>query len=651
MTRHTACTTRRALLTGATALGAALAPSIVTAAPSSGGALPPPVVQEVEIAGSYGVPADAAMVAVNVTAVNTGGPGYLAVYACDADRPETSNVNYFADQVVPNLALSALSADGTICIATAALTDVVVDVIGYVPDGSAITPLATPERFLDSREPGGTPSPVPAGSTTPVQITGTAGIPDSATLVMANVTAVGGAAAGYLAAHPCGTSTDGSSVNHLPGEVNANLVVSALDTDGRLCIDNLAPVDVIVDVVAWAGEGVTTLPTPERVLDTRTTGVTPQADDIVRVDLSDDGVPDGATAAIYNLTATNTAGPGYMTSFPCDETRPLASNLNHGTADTTANATITKLTAAGEICIYHLVAADLIVDLIGYTTGTDHYVALRPARALDTRRGWKPECDLMIVYEGPVNQAGRWGALRRNAPDSEVVWLDTPPTANYGPQIAPGCDAGYTIDVNGGVWEVPLDGSDATLRNTLTGDFGVVSVFPLADGRVWATKIVAESSRYQLLDALTGSTVLEFDVSGGNPGFSLTADGGLLGYWSDTFKLVDTATGDVVAERADLPGARVSPDGRYYSYAYVHQQRVYCDVAALDGTVVHSVIYPRIVGEAVRSSDPCEWASRGVLWYRDPSVETVRSAQLFGIESELLVTRDNDRIWSVTDYR
>lgn len=650
MTRHTAGTRRRALLTGATAFGAALAPSVADAGPSSG-ALPPPAVQEVEIAGSYGVPDDAAMVAVNLTAVETGGPGYLAVDACDDDQPETSNVNYFADQVVPNLALSALSADGTICIATAALTDVVVDVIGYVPAGSAITPLATPARFLDSREPGGTPSPVPAGSTTTVQITGIAGIPDTATLVMANITAVGGAAPGYLAAHACGTSTDGSSVNHLPGEVNANLVVSAIDGDGRLCIDNLAPVDVIVDVVAWAADGVTTLPTPERVLDTRTSGVTPVADDIVRVDLTDDGVPAGATAAVYNLTSTNTAGPGYMTSFPCDETRPLASNLNHAVADTAANATITKLSAAGEICIYHLVAADLIVDLIGYITGTDHYVALRPARALDTRRGWKPECDLMIVYEGPVGQAGRWGALRRNAPDGEVVWLDTPPSANYGPRVAPGCESGFTIDVNGGVWEVPLDGSDATLRNTLTGDFGVVSVFPLADGRVWATKIVAETSRYLLLDALTGSTILEFDVSGGNPGFSLSADGRLLAYWSDTFKVVDTATGDVVAERADLPGGRLSPDGRYYSYAFVHEQRVYCDVATLDGEVVHSVIYPRMVGLLVRSSDPCEWASSGVLWFRDPSVETVRRVELFGLESEMFVTRENGRLWSVTDYR
>lgn len=641
--------TRVALVAAGVVLASSVASAPVAAGPPSGGALPAPAVQEIEIAGKYGVPADALMVAVNVTAVNTSTPGYLAVHACDTDAPGTSNVNYATDQAVPNLALSALSADGTVCVSTSALTDLVVDVIGYVPAGSAITPLAAPERFLDSRDPGGAASPLAAGASTEVQITGRAGIPDTATVVMANVTAVAGSAPGYLTVAPCGTTPDTSSVNHLPGEVNANLVVSALDADGRVCIENLAPVDVVVDVVAWANDGITTLPTPERIVDTRTSGLTAGDRDVLRVDLvGDHGVPADATAAVYNLTATRTTGPGYLTSYPCDVERPVASNLNHTTGDTAANATITKLSAAGELCFFTLVATDVIVDLIGWTTGTDHYVAITPTRALDTRRGWRPECDLMIVVDG---EGPRWGALRRGRPDSEVVWLDVPSMSNSGPTMAPGCDFGYSVDLLGQAWEIPLNGDDATKLGDVTADVGLTVVFPLADGRVLATTPVAATSRYRLFDIRTDATLLEFDVAGGAPGFSVSADGSLLGYWSNTFRVVDVATGDIVAERADLPAARLSPDGRYYSYAFVDDGRAYCEVATLSGRRVHQVLYPSVITTAWNSPDPCAWASTGVLYFTDIFLNVVYRATLFGSTSPIFEIRTDERIWSLTGYR
>jgi hypothetical protein len=606
MTTHMPGVGRRFLVTAALATSATLVPAAVTVAAPSGGALPPPVVQQVEIAGSYGVPDDAEMVAVNLTAVNTGDPGYLAVYACDDDRPETSNVNYLADQVVPNLALSALSADGTICIATIALTDVIVDVIGYVPAGSAITALATPRRFLDTREPGGAPSPVPAESTTAVQITGTAGIPDTARMVMANLTAVGGAEPGYLAAHPCGTATDGSSVNHLPGEVNANLVISALDADGRLCIDNLAPVDVIVDVVAWADEGITTLTAPERILDTRT-GTTPPAGGSVRIDLTDQGVPAGATAAVYNLTATNTTAPGYLTSFPCDAARPLASNLNHGTNDTTANATITKLSAAGELCIYHLVSTDLIVDLIGYTTGTDHYVAITPARALDTRRGWDVECGVLLVIDDS-------SSVVAIDPGGQRTALDAPDTANGKAAIAPDCSNAYAVDGNGLAWRVPLDGSTAESLEQ-TGLYPVYTTpFPLDDGRVLAAGLDAGGTEYRVVDIETGEVLTRFPNRGGlSPDFSMTSDGSLIGWWDLSFRIAEVATGDVVFESDRLPKAVVSPDGRYVAYSFVLDQRAVYEVATLDGVVVHRWSPPELLSPGTIDLFSHRWVAPGVI--------------------------------------
>jgi hypothetical protein len=87
-------------------------------------------VKEIQVTGRGGVPADAAAVLLNVTAVRPDATGYLTVYACDDPRPLASNVNYFAGGIEPNAVLAKLSATGTVCIYTFAATELVVDVNG-----------------------------------------------------------------------------------------------------------------------------------------------------------------------------------------------------------------------------------------------------------------------------------------------------------------------------------------------------------------------------------------------------------------------------------------------------------------------------------------------------------------------------------------
>ena len=97
-------------------------------------------------------------------------------------------------------------------------------------------------------------------------------------------------------------------------------------------------------------------------------------------------VPDDATAAVYNLTSDGATGPGYATSFPCDVAQPLVSNLNFRAGRPAANATITGLAADGTVCVFNSASTHLIVDLIGYTRGTAHYVPVTPvARPRHTR--------------------------------------------------------------------------------------------------------------------------------------------------------------------------------------------------------------------------------------------------------------------------
>jgi hypothetical protein len=90
-----------------------------------------------QISGSTqaGIPASGVVgVVANVTATNTTVPGFLTVYPAGGALPDTSSLNFVADQSVPNLAMSKLSADGKVAVynfSPGGTTDVIVDVVGY----------------------------------------------------------------------------------------------------------------------------------------------------------------------------------------------------------------------------------------------------------------------------------------------------------------------------------------------------------------------------------------------------------------------------------------------------------------------------------------------------------------------------------------
>jgi hypothetical protein len=94
--------------------------------------LPDGVELAVQITGAGVVPAGATAVALNVTAADPLGDGYVKVYPCGAGNPLVSNVNYRAHQVAAaNLAVVKLPADGRVCFSSYAPTDLVVDLAGW----------------------------------------------------------------------------------------------------------------------------------------------------------------------------------------------------------------------------------------------------------------------------------------------------------------------------------------------------------------------------------------------------------------------------------------------------------------------------------------------------------------------------------------
>jgi len=79
-------------------------------------------------------------------------------------------------------------------------------------------------------------------------------------------------------------------------------------------------------------------------------------------------VPPGATAAIITLTATETGGPGYLTTFSNASPLPATSNLNWvNSGDTVAVTTQVAVDAAGRIKVAAGPASThFVVDVIGY---------------------------------------------------------------------------------------------------------------------------------------------------------------------------------------------------------------------------------------------------------------------------------------------
>lgn len=134
---------------------------------------------------------------------------------------------------------------------------------------------------------------------------------------------------------------------------------------------------------------------PARVLDTRDgtggKGTAFGPGETARLDLSRT-VPAGASAVVLNLTATGQTEQTFVTAYPGDQPRPLASNLNPrpGIDAVPAMAT-TPLAPDRTVNLYNNSGSvHLVADVVGYydapgAAGGALYTPLDPTRVLDTR--------------------------------------------------------------------------------------------------------------------------------------------------------------------------------------------------------------------------------------------------------------------------
>lgn len=340
---------------------------------------------ELVVAGRGSVPADAAAVVLNVTAVDTRAAGYLTVFPCGSARPNASSVNFDAGQVVPNAVVTKLGPSGSVCLFAQSSTDVIVDVNGWFGAGQTYSPLE-PARLLETR-PGlqtidGQFQGIGArtgGTTLELVATGRGGVPADAAAVVLNVTAVGAQADGFLTLHPCGSALpNASNLNFVSGQTVSNAVIARVGAGGKVCVYSPSALDLVVDVTGYFSSASSfSSIVPSRLLETRTglatvdgryngVGALPPGT-VTALTVAGRGVvPATASAAVLNVTAVGARAAGYITVFPCGTTMPTASNLNHMSGQTVPNAVVAKIGQNGQVCIFNQSATDLVVDVNGW---------------------------------------------------------------------------------------------------------------------------------------------------------------------------------------------------------------------------------------------------------------------------------------------
>ncbi|KQR16680.1 S8 family serine peptidase [Cellulomonas sp. Leaf334] len=274
--------------------------------------------------------------------------------------------------------------------------------------GDRFTPLE-PVRVLDTRDGTGVePGRVVPGEPIDLQLGGWE-VPDTATAVVLNVTAVSPSGLGNVRVFPTPASGDAvptvSNLNLAQWADQPNLVTVKLGAEGsvRFAIQG-ATADLVADIAGYYSEGGGTAYTPVspvRVMNLMDgTGGVPTGrlryDHYVDLQVAGvNGVPADATAVVLNVTGVAPGGMTNVRVYP----RPAASEPQEPPAVSNLNLTggrdqpnlVTVLVGDGGKVRFYTQSHDLwlIADLAGYysPTGRQGFTPVDPSRIADTRSG------------------------------------------------------------------------------------------------------------------------------------------------------------------------------------------------------------------------------------------------------------------------
>jgi hypothetical protein len=281
-----------------------------------------------------GVPSSALAIVGNATVVNNpslSNSGHVTLYPSNAPRPNASNLNYIAGQIVPNAFTVGLGGDGGFKIYTFGTIHFLVDITGYYSTeavdangaGLLYNPLTAPLRLLDTR-PGSqacnTPGAPLLGNTDTLQIARGActGVPSSALAIVGNGTVVNNPSlsnSGHVTLYPSNASRpDVSNLNYIANQIVANAFTVGLGGDGGFKIFTFGTIHFIVDLTGYFA--------PALVTNCPTITIAPAA------------LPGGTVGTAYGQTITPSGGSSPYT-FTSTGALPTGLTLAPGPAATT----------------------------------------------------------------------------------------------------------------------------------------------------------------------------------------------------------------------------------------------------------------------------------------------------------------------------
>ena len=312
------------------------------------------------ITGLGGIPADAGAVVLNVTAVGYASNGWLTLFPSGQPVPATSTVNFDSDQyAIANNAIVKIGSGGYVCVnAGNAAAHAILDATGYVTSTglSQVAMLPSPQRLADTRAVGGI---VGANQTRCFQVAGLGGIPANAAAALLNVTAVGYGSNGWLTLFPAGQAVPPTSTVNFDSDeyAIANGAVVTLGGGGYVCVNSgNAASHVILDATGYVTSGATSvamLPTPVRLVDTRTSGgpiAGAQSRCFTLAGVG--GIPANAGAVLLNVTGVAYTNNGWLTLFPNGQPVPATSTVNFDKDEYgIANGAIASIGYSGQICV------------------------------------------------------------------------------------------------------------------------------------------------------------------------------------------------------------------------------------------------------------------------------------------------------------
>lgn len=206
------------------------------------------------LSGKAGIPTTGvAGVLLDVSASAPSAGGWLTTYPAGVALPGAPQVHYDTSAAATGLVQARLGTNGAVTIHSSAQTDVMVDVVGWLPTGADQVPVG-PTRLLDSQTGLGYPlGRVAAWQASLVQVAGKAGVPATGVrAALLTVTVVSPTAAGYVTAYPSGSSEPPyATVKYASGRTVTNTVLVPVGPDGSVRVLTSAAAYLKVDVQGY----------------------------------------------------------------------------------------------------------------------------------------------------------------------------------------------------------------------------------------------------------------------------------------------------------------------------------------------------------------------------------------------------------------